>query len=370
MLHGYLQPNSPARNITSDVVEISAVEPDVANNKSPLLSTKPADSGINPDPDQQPDFLAALHAGNYNQGVNLCIQSLGKGDNPCRDQLIQFSESGNLSQNDSRFLLELWLGERPEDVDAGSILVKRAIADERFVEAIELLISLKSYQTDIVALDKISQRVQHLARTAISRLNLRGELNRLKTILTRMVEIEPERAAWRYSLAEILQELELYNDAISALTYILYDPDYGDRATTLYNEVTRQVNLASYTAVPLQRAGSQLLVSAILNGRHRVTLLLDTGASITAIDINVLRRLGLNPTSNRTITLNTAGGPIRSSLINLAGMDIGGQKINGIDIASIPFDEDKFDGLLGMNFLNKFRFIIDQKQRKLYLIRK
>ena len=165
-------------------------------------------------------------------------------------------------------------------------------------------------------------------------------------------------------------DLQQYNEAINSLTYILFDSDYGERSTLLYEEIKKNLNLSNYSEVPLRKVGLQFLVTVIVNNQHELKLVLDTGASITTIKTATLKQIGLASTSKRIVTLNTAGGQIQSSLIALDSFEVSGQKVQGLDIASIELKDGRIDGLLGMNFLDHFRFIIDQNQRKLYLERK
>ncbi len=380
LIHDYQRPEPTQSGIANESpgAELSDGSDPVQLVRNPVIASfpslpTPVTDTLNPDPQTQgPDqhsenVIVALASADYDRAVSLCIQLIDQGRRQCRALILEYSDSPATTRAETRFLLELWLAENPDDVEAGSILVNQAIADERFVDAVERLAMLKSYQTDFAELDSITRKVEHLARVAIVRLTLQEDFLSLKSVLTTMIDIQPGRAVWRYELARVLQDLEQYNEAISALTYILYDTDYGHRANKLYEEVTRRVNLADYTEVPLQKSGSQLLVKALLNGTHEITLLVDTGASLTAINSEVLSQLGINPDRGRVVILNTVGGKIQSPLIKLNTFSIGGQGIQGIDVASISFKENQSDGLLGMNFLNHFKFIIDLKQRKLFL---
>ena len=99
-------------------------------------------------------------------------------------------------------------------------------------------------------------------------------------------------------------------------------------------------------------------------------LLLDTGASSTAINRDVYRRL---QRFNRLQMLglfdvNTAGGPIRAPLVRIESLTLGHYTLKDVGVLVLPrtFSGNN-DGLLGMNVLKQFRFQLDQDKAELVL---
>ncbi|MGI9317703.1 MAG: retropepsin-like aspartic protease family protein [bacterium] len=312
-------------------------------------------------------FLSALESGEVDIAVSICNALLEAGDKNCRQKLLEFCVSPTAERGLKNEILNLWLYDHPEDIDATLILVNEAIEEEMFIDAANRLAFVRGYQSDTEGIEAVSWQVQRLARAAMLKLNLREDLVSLKSLLTIFTEIEPNRATWRYSLARILIELNDFSGALEELTFILFDTDYGDRANELYDQVSQRIDLASYSIASLQRTGSQFLVTARLNGMHELSLLLDTGASLTSVRAGKLRELGLTSPSDQEIILNTAGGQIRSTLVQLNSLSVGGQPIRGLNIASLEHFEGEADGLLGMDYLRHFKFVIDQSNRSLHL---
>lgn len=312
-------------------------------------------------------LFADLKVGNYSQSVTRCGSGGSSFNQDCRRRLLEFAQSGAVTDSEARYLLELWMAEYPDDLEIGTVLVDQDIHHQRYVDAARRLALMQSYLTDPRQLDAIARKTQNFARRAIIKMDLQGDLAGLQALLEALIDMDPGRAAWRYSLANVQKDQGYYDSAINTLSFILFDPEYGDRPTPLYESIVEKLNLASFSEVPLRNTGFQFLVKALVNNRHELNLILDTGATVTTIRGDVLEKLGLVSVNDRAIVLNTVGGRVKSSLVRLSSLDIGGQVVRGIDVANSDLGDLAADGLLGMNFLEHFRFIIDQKKRRLYL---
>ena len=374
LVHKHEEPVSDIEIVTLEEitprqrVDHSAIESDqtdqsdlqgLSENKTRKNAT-PLESGLS-------QFESALGREQADLAVSICSGLYNAGQKECRQKLLDLNRPGAAEQSFTNEILNLWLFDHPEDIEVTMILVDWAMEEERFVDAARRLAFVRGYQSDQDAIESVSRQVHRLARAAMMKLNLREDSVNLKAILQIFTEIEPDRAAWRYSLARILIEIGDFNGALEALTYILFDPDYGDRANDLYQQVSQRINLADYSVAVLQRIGSQFLVTAQVNGAHELVLLLDTGASLTSIRAQKLKELGLLAKPGQEILLNTAGGQIRSTLVQLNSLSIGGQTINGLHVASLEYFDGEADGLLGMDYLRHFKFIIDQSNRSLHL---
>lgn len=349
------------------LAETLEIEPIKQTAPSEPLAEKPTQEKA---ADHQADLRQlsiALKNRDTDLALAICNSLYHAGQIECRSKLLKFNSAVGTENGLGRELLRMWLFDHPDDMEFAIVLAKEAVREERFVDAARLLASARSYQIEPEAIESISRQVQQLARASMMKLDLREDFVTQKSLLRIFTEIEPERAAWRYSLARALISLNDYDGALEALSYIIFDPDYGERANVLYDQISQRINLASYSVASLQRAGSQFLVTARVNGIHELVLLLDTGASLTSIRADKLKQLGLKPVSGQEIVLNTAGGQIRSTLVQLNSLSVGGQPIRNLNVASLEHFESATDGLLGMDFLRHFKFIIDQSNRSLHL---
>jgi len=120
-------------------------------------------------------------------------------------------------------------------------------------------------------------------------------------------------------------------------------------------------------AVPLIRFGSQFLVPIKVEGES-VKLLLDTGASISGLTADFINRHYSLVKSSKPIQLNTASGTVDSFLFVVDTLTIESITFNKHMLARLPMDNmDHFDGLLGVDILGRFDFVIDQDKAVLRL---
>jgi aspartyl protease family protein len=110
-------------------------------------------------------------------------------------------------------------------------------------------------------------------------------------------------------------------------------------------EFPRQVTLAS------DRRG-HFLTAARINGRS-VDVMVDTGASIVAIDAETARRLGVSPSKRDfTTTIGTANGDVRVAPVMLREVKVGNIAVRNVEAAVVPGDVLGIN-LLGMSFLRR-----------------
>jgi len=124
------------------------------------------------------------------------------------------------------------------------------------------------------------------------------------------------------------------------------------------------------TAVPVERLGNILVVSATLNGSKQARLIVDTGASQTIISQRLALDLGLYSTAHTThVLLHTASGSVRADAVILDSIRIGGAEIRNSqvlihDLPDLPFT---VDGLLGLSFLGAYQITLDTSRGQLHL---
>lgn len=203
----------------------------------------------------------------------------------------------------------------------------------------------------------------------------------LLELYQRLTSIEPSYSPYFLTLAEIQMVLNQYGDATRSLELISHDPELATKAAQLLDEIERQSSepseiesdYASDTedVIPLTRRGGHYLVNAYLNDAGPVTLLLDTGASMTVIKPDTLLSLGIPVFGSDTLgVFSTANGRVKAPIMALGRLTLGNQFIEQINIAVMELDgSSDIDGLLGMNFLQNFRFFIDQGENALFLSR-
>ncbi|SRR5258708_5603144 len=88
---------------------------------------------------------------------------------------------------------------------------------------------------------------------------------------------------------------------------------------------------------------------------QRIDFMVDTGASVIALNEKSAARFGLRPTpADYKMTVSTANGTIKAARTRLAMVDIGGLIVRDVDAMVLP-DEALSENLLGLSFLSKLK---------------
>ncbi|MES2674544.1 MAG: aspartyl protease family protein [Pseudomonadota bacterium] len=120
-------------------------------------------------------------------------------------------------------------------------------------------------------------------------------------------------------------------------------------------------------AIPLIRFGNQFLVGVSIEG-HPARLLLDTGASLSGVSKSYTAKYPSIVKATKPIRLNTASGTEDSYLFTVNDLSFGSLVFSQHILALLPMgDMEHFDGLLGVDILGRFEFVIDQDESVLRL---
>jgi aspartyl protease family protein len=88
---------------------------------------------------------------------------------------------------------------------------------------------------------------------------------------------------------------------------------------------------------------------------QRINFMVDTGASLVALNEKSAARFGLRPSrSDYNATVSTANGTIKAARTRLAMIELGGLVVRDVDAVVLP-DEALSENLLGLSFLSKLK---------------
>lgn len=119
--------------------------------------------------------------------------------------------------------------------------------------------------------------------------------------------------------------------------------------------------------ISLTRYGEQFIVTVYIENTP-ANLLLDTGASISGVTSRYVAKYPFMVKNSKPIQLNTASGTKESYLFTVDNLQMGNTRFAQHMLAVLPMNElTEFDGLLGVDILGKFDFVIDQNNSVLKL---
>lgn len=88
---------------------------------------------------------------------------------------------------------------------------------------------------------------------------------------------------------------------------------------------------------------------------QRIDFMVDTGASVVALNEKSAARFGLRPSRGEyNATVATANGTLKAARARIAMMDVGGLIVRDVEAMVLP-DEALSENLLGLSFLSKLK---------------
>ena len=293
----------------------------------------------------------------------------GRTDQQTKDAIItSLSKLSEKSPEDAQSLLRRFLEESAYDPEGLFLLGKNYFATGLYMNALETLFELKNYTQTAVPEKDIKSLIGQIENEYAKQLRESERFVELLQLYKFLTTRDPSDLARFYKIAKLQYQLHHYHDALTSLNYVLYDPDWRKLAQSLSDDIQQSINLDDDIQVALKRVGDHFVVNANINGVEGARLIIDTGASICVLRPQAAQQFGLPVESDDYITLNLVAGVFNAPRIEIGILSIGDAEVRNVkaSVIEMPPSVDS-DGLLGMNFLNNFKFFIDQKQDILYL---
>jgi len=196
----------------------------------------------------------------------------------------------------------------------------------------------------------------------------------LRNVVEEVLLFDPQSLNLQWIFARALYQLGEFEYARNAIEPLLKQPNYIIKARSLLAEI--EAALGQQKNIPLNRQGEHFIVQGLINDTFNVSLMLDTGASISLLSESAFAVLSQysEVVYVKDLNLNTAGGMVTASIYQVAEFAIQGYIVNDFIFAVSPSyvsegreGSEGNDGLLGMNFLKSFDFHIDQNNNQLIL---
>lgn len=362
-----------------------------------LLSKKPNNSGEQPQNTLFPSPTANQAQRNeYATATSAQQPSAQSSTQPSATQALHASSTltrttllaqGNQWLHDKQYAaLELflrdYLQQHPLDMDFLLLEAELLVQTALLSDAIAHYYSLKKQAANAQQTQLIEQQIQTLAGHTINQLQKAYAWDNLAIFVEPLLQLEPQNRRYILALAEAYaqqQQTNLMENVLAALDYA--DPsatrirqlalagDIKNPDPVELSDASPSQNTKFTSAISLQQVGAQYVVQGQLSG-NQVALLIDTGASITAISRGYFQTLSQRFKGNfiGRFKVNTAGGEVLAPMYQFAELKLNHVSVHDISIMVIPMvNTETVNGLLGMNFLREFDFKLDQRQAILHL---
>ena len=211
-------------------------------------------------------------------------------------------------------------------------------------------------------------------RTLGLALERRGDPKDAEPVMRRTLELapaSPEHAEAARNLARVLERIGRKFEAADVLAQSVQHADspteqreeVRQRIARLRRESDSSVPLLAENAVEVRFKpwGGTIPVKGLLNERVPAAFLVDTGASYTTITSALARELGITDLERRPrVRFRAASGDIEAPLVQVKSLRIRDAYVEDITVAICDTCGDGLiDGLLGLNFLQRFNVEID-----------
>lgn len=276
---------------------------------------------------------------------------------------VYFYDKASISPNETIEQILQYIEIEPLDLDMQLYLAKIYREENEFIKSINFLFELQNnyHEKD---LEQITNNLNTTIEIYIKKLSDSKNISKLILFLEDIISKSSTPEHYLIQLAEIYKDLEIYDKAELILSEINTDSTYNNRALSILKEIQlhQDENRLYQYIIPLNKIGSHFTVNLSINNTP-LTLLLDTGATYTFINTDKIPNLEVG----RDILLNTAGGEIAGQFYSTTTLTLQDIELTNFQITVAPFEHQSTDGLLGMNFFEKFNFKIDQERAVLYL---
>jgi clan AA aspartic protease (TIGR02281 family) len=264
-----------------------------------------------------------------------------------------------------RDLADAWLAAYPEDVAVWAQLAWSLQQTGEYSLAIATIDSMRRLSYGEAGSSAYVTSLGQLTAQAEEQLVGSGRLETLRDVYQELVNWGFDDPAFRFRLGQLHIALGDERAAQEAVAGLLLDPGWHARTRALLAPLNG--SSTDYTAVALQERSGQYLANISLSHRQTVRLLLDTGASISALSEAAFESLATSAllSPRREQVLETAGGMVTARVYQIDSLPLGDQVVNNIEFAVLPELPAHMDGILGMNALGQIDFEIDQNASQL-----
>jgi clan AA aspartic protease (TIGR02281 family) len=139
-----------------------------------------------------------------------------------------------------------------------------------------------------------------------------------------------------------------------------YPPSLKDRVSQLQERIKERSEESAALVIRFPPGESRIPVYADVNNRLRLKFIIDTGAEACTIPTSALKRLGIEVNDRTAVSIvQGVAGMDWAYQITLESIALEGWSVKDVRTVVIDLASDPDCGLLGLNFLNQFRYEID-----------
>jgi clan AA aspartic protease (TIGR02281 family) len=259
-------------------------------------------------------------------------------------------------------------------IDAGSAVllmdvVRLTQAGYGYEYAVALLEEVRNYlvlshNDPLIQLEKYHA---DLYKNWLGELIQRGDLTGARQVLNQSGGYFPDAPQFHLLGVQIALENRGWLAAEELLHMRSYPPDMMDQVKNLQDHIAALKGEQGRIVLRFVPGSRQIPVEAVLNNSIRQRFIVDTGASMVTIPVASATELGIEPDRYPLRTVYTAGGQREAREVVLSVVEIGGWATADVKALVLDLPNQPDVGLLGLNYLRRFRLDLNTEKGTLIL---
>ena len=212
------------------------------------------------------------------------------------------------------------------------------------------------------------QIIYSVVETAETELVDRQQISEVIGLYYLLISFHAEHTPYYLRLTHWLIETGDFYSAEQSLAGAMNDARYQQDVEEFAMLIEQEGSGEEVIAVPINKIGEHFVVPITINNTYTLELMIDTGATMSVLKTSFVEENMFDLFFDAdTLTMNTANGSVDGKRLTVSSFMLGQHELKDVDIGVVGLPDFKYDGLLGMNVLNRFEFFIDQEQQLLIL---
>jgi len=283
-----------------------------------------------------------------------------------KEHLLDLLASGHIEAAEQLYR-ESW-DNVSHDLAYSRAIAEKWVAVERYESALTLLYDQRLFipfgqETDLLKL------IYEIVDNIEGKLAKNQQLHDVVNVYRLLINLHAEHTPYYLRLTFWLIEIDDFYGAEQSLAGAMNDVRYQEEVDQFSALIELGNTNVEVITVPLNKIGEHFVVPVTINNTYALELMIDTGATMSVLKTSFVEENMEDIFFNaKPLTMNTANGKIDGQQLTVESFSLGGQyELKDVAVGAVPLPDFKYDGLLGMNILNRFEFFIDQERQLLIL---
>jgi len=282
-----------------------------------------------------------------------------------QDELLDLLSSGQIELAEQLYR-ESW-DNFSHDLSFSRAIAEKWLAAGHYESALTFLYDQRLFVPFSQEADLL-QLIYEIVAIVENKLEQKQQLYAVISLYRLLLNLHADHIPYYLSLTYWLIESGDFYSAEQSLAGAMNDARYQEEVDQLIALIEQGASDTSVITVPINKIGEHFVVPVIINNAHTMELMIDTGATMSVLKTSFVEENMEDIFFNaKPISMNTANGTIDGKQLSIESFLLGQYELKDVEVGAVPLPDFKYDGLLGMNILNRFEFFIDQEQQLLIL---